>query len=73
MILGRLEDVLDNLGPGIHDVNYYDSNGMRLDENDLKEHDFDNIKVIEKCIQKESVNTDWVIMNITLEIKKQST
>lgn len=73
MRLEKLKDVLDNIGPGVHDVYFYDSNGTKLDENDLKQHDFDSIQVIGKSIDEKSKGTSWVILNITLAIKKQST
>jgi hypothetical protein len=71
MILGKLKDVLDNIGPGIHDVCYCDSDGLGLNENDLSQHDFDTIDVIGKHIDEKSKDTNWVILNITLAIKKQ--
>lgn len=70
MIIGRLKDVLDNIGPGVHDVCLFDLNGLKLSEDDLKQHDFDNIGVIDKQIDEESIKTGWIIMNIVLSLKK---
>lgn len=70
MSLGKLKDVLDNIGPGIHDVSFYNFEGDKLCEVDLKGHDFDNIEVISKHLDPQTVNSKWVVMNIVLSIKK---
>ena len=70
MIIGRLKDVLDNIGPGVHDVCFCDLNGLEISDDDLKQHDFDSIGVIDKQIDEDSIKTGWIIMNIVLSLKK---
>ncbi|MCR3906946.1 MAG: hypothetical protein NUK62_07995 [Tenericutes bacterium] len=69
-MLGRLEDVLDNIGPGVHDVRFYDRDGVRLRTLDLRKFDFDNIPVIKITDNALSV-LDWNIKNIHLDVKKE--
>lgn len=65
----KLKSVLDNLGPGIHDVAFYDRDFIKVDCLHLRQFDFDNIKVLSVNIDESTIGTNWIVMNVKLDIK----
>jgi len=77
MALGRLVDFLDNIGPNINDVLFFDKDDVLLTEDDLKKLDFDNLVVLDSDIEDEYGDGEresdkWIIANLTLDVKKSS-
>jgi hypothetical protein len=70
-MLGRLKNVLDNIGPGVHDVCYLDCDGEVMTSEDLMYFGFDEIPVISKS-ENVGSTPEWRIINLHLDVKKYS-
>ncbi|MFH2116469.1 MAG: hypothetical protein ABII85_00305 [Bacillota bacterium] len=75
MALGKLKNYLDNIGPLVNDVYFFDKDGDQLTEDDLRILDFDNLIVLNADTEEEYDDGDhesdkWVIVNLTLDVKK---
>jgi hypothetical protein len=75
MSLNNLKEFLDNIGPLVHDVEFYDVDGNQLFEEDLKKLDFDNLTVIDTETEEdygdgEQESEKWTVIKITVNVKK---
>ena len=70
----RLEEYLNQMGPGVFDVVYYDKHGHRMEAEDLKPYDFDNMIVLGASVQIDGAESfrlhkNYVVHHVNLDVE----